>query len=181
LQGFIKDLFEISALCGFVFGVANHVPPLLTILLLNGCFSFQIIFFLVNKLRIRRKYCRYSQIPQSNRSNRQHNAVTIKYWQIVSEVLGFLLQLTVPLILVVILILVPHNYPISALVLIPISLLIMSCVLPDRPLIYTASSNESQSDDGQIDDNSVIQDKQPTQKFHHAYYYDVDYRPKQGM
>ena len=100
-------------------------------------------------------------------------------WQTIAEFLGFTLQISIPLILVVILTVAPHDYPISVLILIPLSLFTISCVWPDRTLINVATSNENQVDNSHIDDNSSFQETQPTQKSDHVI--DADYRPKQGM
>jgi len=42
VQGILTSVFEVAAICGFVFGVACKLPPGLTILVLNGVFWFVI-------------------------------------------------------------------------------------------------------------------------------------------
>ncbi|XP_065897233.1 chitin synthase chs-2-like isoform X2 [Dysidea avara] len=104
--GFVTTLIEVAALCGFVFGVACRLPPSLTILLLNGCFSFPIGYYLiVGKLR---KLCprtrdNYQNLSEGNdeehndgqNNEQQTSNKCIRKLLTFFEILGFLVQLGV--------------------------------------------------------------------------------------
>ena len=90
VQGLISSTFEVVALCGFVFGVACKLPPSLTILLLNGVFSFTI----AKHLFCPKGKCCFQTGSCGRESNTRESTTCLKRILIpLLETIAFLMQL----------------------------------------------------------------------------------------
>ena len=62
------SIVEVLTLCAFVFGVACKIPPSLTIVILNGCFWYPIVQYLIHQTTNRHQDQGNYERNQSNRN-----------------------------------------------------------------------------------------------------------------
>ena len=177
----ITSITEVYTLCGFIYGAACKLPPLLTILIMNSCFCFPIGYYFIHQLRgINAKVRKHdNQLYESIGSNGSNSAATEdlplkgKCAVITLEVLGFIMQLGA-LVSIPVLLATKHFYVLSGkanhyitatYILIPVSLGVISILWSGwiQKLIMRASGNNmplsNETTDLELERTSVDDDK----------------------
>ena len=167
IQGLVTSCFEVCAICGFIYGAACKLPPSLTIPLMNGCFFFPILSYLINQIYV---CCNHQRRGYSKIGENVHRSKKLCLFASV----GFLMQLgglvSIPILLSNHFF-VPseetERYVIATYILIPVSLFIISIVWSGwiQKKIITSSVNNTDTTSVDAAENETTNKKVQTARY----------------